>query len=703
MVNPVSPGVYVIERDMSEYAPTVDSSVVGILGFASKGPANKATLITSPQNLINTFGLPKEDVYGQGLLGALEVLETTNQVYFVRAADTATVANASASVLFGGCPAVTVSGNNYGVTGGNLYLKVQVYDNNGTAMFTSPQTYSIPSGTIDVNGSGATQGLAISKVVGGSLDANYVGGYFDSNTALSGFVVGAFAGSGAILMVSAASSSNFTTDAAAVLRAVGPDGNASGAFVSQISAYGATYFSGAADSLIYKVQSLYPGAGYNYGLKSNGDVSGNHIAVTNLGGPRFLINVFENGTSKETFKGSLVAYNSFIEDVINTSFTDNLTSETIQAQINASGSTFTATRFNSFVDKFSVFGMQGAGASGTFRFPSSTTVSSGFLNTRFNKLVANNFYLSGGNNGVPAASTAKAAALIGDATTSGKTGMQCLDDETLNISIAMVPGITDQSVQNALITMAESTQNFIAVVAPPLAVGAPQDAINWSNGQSQTRTAAINSSYVAVPWPQVKTFSVFDAKDRWVDPSVYLVRQMCYTDNVGEVWFAPAGFTRGRLTKPSDVEVRLNQGDRDSLYSGGNILNPIVNFAQQGITIFGQRTGQRNPTALDRINVRRLMIYLRKVLLIATRQFLFEPSDSILWKQIEEVCNPLLDDIRRRRGITQFKVVCDDTTNTPARTDRNELWCKILLKPTKSAEIIIFELNLTSQSASIGS
>lgn len=128
-----------------------------------------------------------------------------------------------------------------------------------------------------------------------------------------------------------------------------------------------------------------------------------------------------------------------------------------------------------------------------------------------------------------------------------------------------------------------------------------------------------------------------------------------------------------------------------------------MNFAQQGITIFGQRTGQRNPTALDRINVRRLMIYLRKVLLIATRQFLFEPSDSILWKQIEEVCNPLLDDIRRRRGITQFKVVCDDTTNTPARTDRNELWCKILLKPTKSAEIIIFELNLTSQSASIGS
>jgi phage tail sheath protein FI len=181
-----------------------------------------------------------------------------------------------------------------------------------------------------------------------------------------------------------------------------------------------------------------------------------------------------------------------------------------------------------------------------------------------------------------------------------------------------------------------------------------------------------------------------------------MVRQMCFTDNVGFPWIAPAGYSRGRLTKPSDVEVRLNQGDRDSLYSGGNILNPIVNFAQQGITIFGQRTAQRNPTSLDRINVRRLMIFLRKVLLSATRQFVFEPSDEILWKQVEEVCNPLLDDIRRNRGITQFKVVCDATVNTPIRVDRNELWCKILIKPTKAAEMIIFELNLTNQSAQIG-
>lgn len=703
MVNAVSPGVYVIERDMSEYAPTVDSSIVGLVGFASKGPTNKATLITSPEQLVKTFGIPSEGLDGQGLLGAIEILEATNQIYFVRAADANTAVNASAPVAFGACPAVTVSGNNYGVTGGNLYLRVQVYDNNGTAQFTTPKVFSIPSGTLDVNSSGATQGAAIAKVLGGSLDANLVGGYYDSNSTLSGYVVGSFAGSGSILMVSAASgSADFTNNAAAVLRPIGPAGDVSGAFFSQVSAYGATYFTNSTDSIIYNVRSIYPGAGYNYGQKSNGDVSGNHIAITNLGGPKFLVNVVEDGVVKETFKGSLVQYNSFIEDVINTGSTDNLKSEVIQAQLYASGSPLTATRLTSFVDKMATLGMQGAGASGTFRFPNSTTVSSGFMNTRFVKFVGGNYYLSAGNNGIPSSSDSKAAALIGDATTSGKTGMQCLDDETLNISIAAVPGITTQSVQNALVSLAENTQNFLAVVSPPFGVGAPQDAIAWSNGQSQTRTAALNSSYAAVGWPWVKVFSVFDGKDRWYDPAIFMVRQMCFTDNVGFPWIAPAGYSRGRLTKPSDVEVRLNQGDRDSLYSGGNILNPIVNFAQQGITIFGQRTAQRNPTSLDRINVRRLMIFLRKVLLSATRQFVFEPSDEILWKQVEEVCNPLLDDIRRNRGITQFKVVCDATVNTPIRVDRNELWCKILIKPTKAAEMIIFELNLTNQAAQIG-
>jgi len=138
------------------------------------------------------------------------------------------------------------------------------------------------------------------------------------------------------------------------------------------------------------------------------------------------------------------------------------------------------------------------------------------------------------------------------------------------------------------------------------------------------------------------------------------------------------------------------------MYSGGNVVNPIVNFPQQGITIFGQRTTQRNPTALDRVNIRRLMIYIRKQILMSTQQFVFEPNDTFTWERVGNLLNPMLADIQARRGITQFRVVCDETTNTPLRVDRNEMWCKVLVKPTKTAEVVVFEINLTNQSAQLG-
>ncbi len=155
------------------------------------------------------------------------------------------------------------------------------------------------------------------------------------------------------------------------------------------------------------------------------------------------------------------------------------------------------------------------------------------------------------------------------------------------------------------------------------------------------------------------------------------------------------------MTKPIDIEVDLTQGDRDAMYSGGNIVNPITSFPQQGITIFGQRTTPRASTALDRINVRRLMIYIKRVIEASTKRFIFEPNDKITQERIQTLLTPLFEDIKRRRGITEFKVVCDETTNTPERVDRNELWCKVLIKPTKAAEVLIFELNVASQGATI--
>ena len=176
---------------------------------------------------------------------------------------------------------------------------------------------------------------------------------------------------------------------------------------------------------------------------------------------------------------------------------------------------------------------------------------------------------------------------------------------------------------------------------------------------------------------------------------------MGHTDSVSELWFAPAGFVRGRLTKATEVEYSINRGDRDSMYSGGNAVNPIVNFPQQGITIWGQRTLQRSPTALDRINVRRLMLFVKATIEASTQRFVFEPNDKITQERITDLLQPFFADVQARRGIKEFKVICDESVNTPVRVDRNELWCKVMIKPTKTAEILIFELNITSQSATI--
>ena len=726
MPNFVSPGAYTIEKDISDFSPSINSSIIGIVGFASKGPTNKATLITSQNRLVDTFGSPSEDIDGQGLEGALEILEATNSLYFVRAAGDS-AADASATLSVGSCPALIVSGPATGANsrlcfGGvgegasSLTLRVQVYDNNGVSKFPendgAGKDFSIPKGTA------TNQALALRSVIGGALDAEHVGVFDDDDSttgglSLSGALVGSYAGSGAYMSVSACSSTTFDPDkGVSALRIVNaPNGGESnfgveGLFGSAVTVYGSTFDK---DSAAYLVESIHPGAGYNGGTKINGDTSGNSITVNGLGSQNFSVVTNQDGTAAETFKVSFVGSGVFIEDVINTGET-NATSEYIKGNLTKGGADATAARLTRFVDSANtLFGDTSFSVTAKKLPPGgteSTTTATTDNGGRFLKLVqtaATN--LAGGDNGTGTVEE-NATALIGDATLDPKTGMQALDDRTLNISLALIPGIYSQTVQDNLITLAERTQDFMALVAPPYAVGGVQDAIDWSNGKSAStggaRSKAINSSYAAIYWPHVKVFSVFDGKDRYLDPTIYAARQMAYTDGVSETWFAPAGFRRGRLTKPSEVEVKLNQGDRDSLYSGGNVINPIVNFPQQGITIFGQRTSQRDSTSLDRINVRRLMIYIRKVILLATQRFVFEPNDEFTWSEIEGVLNPFLYDIRRRRGITEFRVVCDETVNTPARVDRNELWTKVLVKPTKTAEILIFEINLTNQSAQLG-
>lgn len=700
----VSPGVYVVEKDISQYPAAINPSVVGIVGFAERGPVDKATLITNGERLIATFGEPKEAIIGQGLEGALEVLETTNSLYFVRCASTSAI-DASAVIGLGACPMVTVSGN-IGV-GASATIIYNVYDNLGVKQFSTDKTVAISAGHANTVDALSSLGGAITDASKLSVHAHPL-----ADGAGSAVIVGGFAGSGASLFLSATGGMHID----GTFFGQKNNGDTSGAAVSGGFFGGTSFDKTGTTSIAYLIQSLYPGAGYNYKQSATGVIKGLTTDITTGGGSRVSVNINDNGNTEETFVVEFADGDYYIEEQINTG-EEGATSTLIKANI-VSGTNLTditlgqddivfSSNFGSIVGGgANITGVRGSTVSGTTK-PAATTGTLAITDSsrfRFVKLVQENgVQFAGGTNGIPEATDSDNIndILVGESTATGKTGMQVLDNDLLNLSMAAVPGITNQAVQNALITLAESTQEFLAVVAPPYAIGGAQAAIDWSNGLDETRTAAINSSYAAIYWPWVKVFSQFDGVDRWYDPSIFALRQMAYTDAVSESWFAPAGFVRGRLTKPTEVEIGLGQGDRDAMYSGGNVINPIVNFPQQGITIFGQRTAQRNPSALDRINVRRMMLIIRKTILASTRQFAFEPNDPLTWTSIRDLTVGLLDPILKGRGISEFSVVCDETTNTPTRIERGELWCKVSIRPTKTAEIIVFELNIVNQSASI--
>ena len=737
MANFVSPGVYIIEKDVSDYTPALNPTVVGIVGFAAKGKPNKATLITSQQNLIDTFGEPMENLPGQGIEGSLEILETCNQLYYVRTIDAATAADASAQIQVGACPAVALASSGLGVAN-SAYLTIQVQNNAGVSQYASAKKFAITAGTTFGSPATAatTQEQAMGMIVGGSMDDSKSGSYMQSSgvdstivSAVGNFIVGNVAGKDATLEIHAYSDADYSIPAPIIFplnvsgAASGCSSLAGGAtpattlggggFVSAL-VNGYSFLPGASTSgLGYLTESLYEGTGYNLSTLTDGTVVGNSVTVEDLGNRNnnFLVN--DRGATAEGFKVSLVASGSFIEDALNTGET-NLKSNTIKGNLYENGVDFAAVGAVAYTDKVSALGVSKVGAVGggwagsyldgdgaVIASPGQSSVaglSNDHVQPRFNKLVAGTYGLSAGTNGTGTNTSEENAALIG-VTAPTRTGMQLLNDDVIPVTMAAIPGITAEAVQAALLTLAETTGDFLAVFGTPLGIGGVQDAIDYHNGLTPYRSAPLNSSYAALYFPQVKIFQSYLAKDIWIDPAVFAIRQMGHTDSVSELWFAPAGFVRGRLTKPTEVEVSINRGDRDSMYSGGNAVNPIVNFPQQGITIWGQRTLQRSPTALDRINVRRLMLFIKATIEASTRRFVFEPNDKVTQERITDLLQPFFADVQARRGIKEFKVICDETVNTPVRVDRNELWCKVMIKPTKAAEILIFELNITSQSA----
>jgi len=210
---------------------------------------------------------------------------------------------------------------------------------------------------------------------------------------------------------------------------------------------------------------------------------------------------------------------------------------------------------------------------------------------------------------------------------------------------------------------------------------------------STTAEAAnINSSYVATYWPWCQVRDTSTGKDVWVPASTMIGGVYSYNDSVSEPWFAPAGINRGGLNTVIAAERKLSQANRDTLYSGN--VNPIATFPGTGVVVYGQKTLQKRASALDRVNVRRLLIALKGYISQVAQNLVFEQNTIATRNNFLAQVNPYLESVQQRQGLYAFKVVMDDSNNTPDVIDRNQLIGQIYLQPTKTAEFIYLDFNI---------
>jgi phage tail sheath protein FI len=716
----LSPGVYTREIDLSLYPAQASTSVLGMVGTAVKGALNKAVLITSPSQFIETFGNPTPESYLG--YGALQFLEKGNRLYVVRVGATTgadAIAKAVRDVVTGTSASVnSVATQPFTVTSDNNVIRL-IVDGGATQVISLTEGVGLSAVDIanDINAqlqnavaevTGSNQVKIVSNAKGLSSSIEILNAdetlFNFQNTTGAGIIVtnnepysittGAqdklaiSIDGGDIQEFTLPSGSQTASQLATVINAtlVGGVAQDDGSGALQILSYttgsqSAVEFHPISDNAyiilgvtiggLTGTSSIPTGTAttdvaFTVSAESEG-TWGNALAVevVNRADGSFDLNVWYNGIRVERYTrlvrgASNVASDTYIEKVIN-------------PQNEVGGSEYITVSDDTAVS--------GDPVSMAPTSPLSALV--------------------GGANGINGVTDAHYIGVANQLGTGLPTGLQVFADaEKISINLLAVPGVSSSPTLSAMFTLCENRADSMCVIDPPFGLK-PQEVTDWHNGLGFGNTSALNTSYGALYWSWLEVYDSANAIKLFIPPSGSILAVYAETDAVADPWFAPAGLNRGRLITALNVEYSPNLGERDLLYGDGNAINPIVNFVQDGITIWGQRTLQRKPSALDRVNVRRLLLYLRAVASRFSKYFVFEPNDPVTWERVRTTFEPLLSDVKSRRGISDYKVVCDETTNTPARVNRNELWANIYITPVKSAEVIVLSFIILAQGASV--
>lgn len=262
------------------------------------------------------------------------------------------------------------------------------------------------------------------------------------------------------------------------------------------------------------------------------------------------------------------------------------------------------------------------------------------------------------------------------------------DAETVDVNLLFaVPagnGGDDVTLANDLLAIATARKDLVAFISPPI-----EDTVGTSTPAADVKDFAdqlTSTSYGVIDSTAIKVYDKYNDVYRWIPASGHMAGLCANTDNVADAWFSPAGFNRGQILGITKIAFNPKQADRDTLYKAR--INPIVSFPGQGTVLYGDKTAQAKPSAFDRINVRRLFITLEKAIATAAKYQLFEFNDEFTRAMFRNMVEPFLRDVKGRRGITDFAVICDATNNTGEVVDTNRFVADIYIKPARSINFI---------------
>lgn len=650
----VSPGVQVKEIDLTNVVPAVSTSIGAIAGSFKWGAVEQVVQVTSEKDLVSKFGAP-DDATAGSFFNAAQFLSYGNDLRVVRI-NTTGLKNASSATDSVSAVTITSAGTGYtdiptisftggGGSGAVATAKLKAVS---ASVATAGTGYSVGDVfTLNI-GSGVEATLRITSVgTGGAvstIEVAVAGSYTDISSSLSDIALGE---TGLEVDVALGVDSVTITN--------GGSGYTSAPTVDLGGPAAGTAIVASAGVLI-KNEDHYDSL-LKYGLgawvaRCPGEV-GNSLQVVLANSTSFSDASFADYAGAfDTAPGAGEVHIAVID--VDGEFTGTAgsvleTFEFVSATPGAKKDDGTNNYYPNVINQNSKYIWFG--------------VAEETVLTSATALIYN---LSGGTNTIADSNdTAGAYSIFGDA-------------DTLDVNL-IIGSSLDSADAQAVITIAEQRKDAIAFVSPPIAAGDVDSVLDWANDIN-------SSSYGVMDSGAIYVYDKYNDTYRWVSASGTIAGLCANTDQVADAWFSPAGLNRGQLRGVVKLRWNPKQAERDSLYKAR--INPLVSFPGEGTVLFGDKTALSKPSAFDRINVRRLFIVLEKAISTASRYSLFEFNDEFTRAQFRNLVEPFLRDVQGRRGITDFRVVCDGTNNTGQVIDSNRFVADIYIKPARSINFI---------------